>query len=53
MEDHPSEYRIWVNWDDHTASLRFAEGYEMLFFFSLESFQSNLRILEQSGFRFQ
>lgn len=53
MEECQTEYRIWVNWADHSASLTPVKGYEMLCFFSRESYQSNLRILTQSGFRFQ
>lgn len=52
MENSQIEYRIWVNWNDHAASLQPMKDYEMLCFFSRESFQSNLRILTQSGFRF-
>lgn len=46
-------YHIWVDWDRRVASLRFIEGFEMICFFSRERYQENLRILTQSGFRFQ
>jgi hypothetical protein len=45
-------YRIWVDWEHQVASLREAEGFEMVCFFSRESYQENIRILTRSGFRF-
>ena len=45
-------YQIWVDWAQHVASLREAEGFERICFFSRESYQENIRILTRSGFRF-
>lgn len=45
-------YRIWVDWENHVASLTSVRGFEMICFFSRESYQENLRILTSSGFRF-
>ena len=52
MTDEDTAYRIWVDWERHAASLKPVAGYEMICFFSRESYQENLRILTQSGFRF-
>ncbi len=46
-------YCIWVDWENHVASLHQVSGFEKLCFFSRESYQANLRILTQNGFRFQ
>ncbi len=51
MED--ITYRIWVDWERQRASVRPVAGYEMICFFSQERYQENLRILTQSGFRFE
>lgn len=48
-----THYEIWVNWDTHRASLEPVEGYEILTFFTRESFLSNIKLLKQSGFRFE
>lgn len=53
MAAEQTVYRIWVDWEHHTASLQPVRGFEMICFFSRESYQENLRILTQSGFRFQ
>ena len=53
MTAEETSYRIWVDWERHVASLRSVPGYEMICFFSRESFQENLRILTQSGFRIE
>lgn len=45
-------YRIWVDWEKHVVSLSPVQGFEMICFFSRESYQENLRILTNSGFRF-
>ena len=46
-------YRIWVDWEQHRASLLPRPDFEMVCFFSQESYQENLRILTQSGFQFE
>lgn len=46
-------YILWVDWEHHVASLHPAEGFEEIRCFSQENYQANLRILTQSGFRFQ
>ncbi len=46
-------YYIWVDWEHQVASLHPVAGFEKLCFFSRESYQANLRILTQNGFRFQ
>ncbi len=53
MEQSAESYCIWVDWENHVASLHPVSGFEQLSFFSRESYQANLRILTQNGFRFQ
>lgn len=53
MTAEETGYHIWVDWEHHIASLHPVKGYEKLCFFSQENYQANLRILTQSGFRFQ
>lgn len=53
MTTEETAYRIWVDWELQKASLCPVEGYEMVCFFSQEGYQENLRILTQSGFRFE
>ncbi len=53
MTAEETSYRIWVDWEHQVASLQPVAGYEMICFFSRENFQANLRILTQSGFRFE
>lgn len=48
-----TEYRIWVDWDHSIVSFHPMEGFEPVSFFSHATYQANLRILVQSGFRFQ
>ena len=48
-----THYEIWVNWETHTASLEPVAGYEVLTYFTQESYQSNIKLLKQSGFRFE
>lgn len=45
-----SQYELWVNWDEHIASLQQKPGFESVTFFSRENLDANLRILQQSGF---
>ena len=52
MTAEETDFRIWVDWERHVASLRPVAGYEMICFFSRESYQENIRILTRSGFRF-
>lgn len=52
MITESTQYEIWVDWETHTASLDCVEGYEVLTYFTLESFHSNIKLLKQSGFRF-
>ena len=47
-----THYEIWVNWETHTASLARMEDFEALSFFTEESYQSNIKLLKQSGFCF-
>ena len=53
MTAEETSYRIWVDWERHLVSLQPIAGYEMICFFSREKYQENLRILTQSGFRFE
>ena len=53
MTAEETDFRIWVDWERHVASLRPVAGFEMICFFSREKFQENLRILTQSGFQIQ
>lgn len=46
-------YQLWVNWDEHVASLHPVPGYEAVTFCSEQNYQANLRLLEQSGFQIQ
>lgn len=52
MTAETSTYQLWINWDTHTASLEFVPDFEVVTFFSLESYQSNIKLLKQSGFCF-
>jgi len=47
-----THYQLWVNWDTHVASLEDVPGFEAVTFYTLESYQSNIKLLKQSGFRF-
>lgn len=53
MTAEQTAFRIWVDWEHHRASLQPLADYEMLCFFSRESYQENLRILTQSGFQIE
>lgn len=46
-------YQLWVNWDEHIASVHPTPGFEAVTFFSEENYKSNLKILIQSGFELQ
>ena len=48
-----TSYRIWGDWERQIVSLQSIAGYEMVCFFSRESFRENLRILTQSGFHIE
>lgn len=48
-----AEYCIWVDWEHHAASLAPVPGFDMICFFSRESYQENLSILTSSGFEFR
>ena len=47
-----THYQLWVNWETHEASEQDVPGFEPVTFFTLESYQSNIKLLKQSGFRF-
>lgn len=53
MTTEDTDFRIWVDWENHVVSLHPIQGFEMICFFSKETYQANLRILTQSGYRFQ
>ena len=53
MTTEETSYCIWVDWERQVASLQPVAGYEKICFFSPEKYQENLRILNQSGFRFE
>lgn len=53
MTADTNAYQLWVNWDEHIASVQPKAGYEAMNFFSQENYDTNLRILLQSGFRIQ
>lgn len=53
MTDQLEGYKLWVDWEHHVASFHPAEGFDVVCCFSEENYQANLRILIQSGFRFQ
>lgn len=46
-------YCLWISWEEQVASFRPQEGFDCLPFYSNDSYQTNIRILEQSGFRFR
>lgn len=47
------EHQIWVDWTQEIVSFHKVDGFDSLFFVSLESWQANIRILLTLGFRFQ
>ena len=47
-----AHFQLWVNWQAHEASRHAVEGFEAVTFFTEENYQSNIRLLQQSGFRF-
>ena len=53
MTTQPPMYQLWVNWDELIASFQPKAGFDALSFCYNENYQANLRILIQSGFRFQ
>ncbi len=53
MTAEETSYRIWVDWEHQRASLQPVADFELVCFFSRESYQENLRILTQSGFQFE
>lgn len=53
MTAEDTGYRIWVDWERQRASLQPVADFELVCFFSRESWQENLRILTQSGFRIE
>lgn len=52
-ESKCSDYKIWIDWKQEIVSFHEADGFDPLFFASLESRQANIRILLTLGFRFQ
>lgn len=53
MTDQCVGYQIWVNWDHSVVSFHPEAGFDTVYFHSEDNFNANLRILVQSGFRFQ
>lgn len=53
MNNDTANFQLWVNWDDHVASFRPAEGFDPVTFPTEEGYRANLQLLEQSGFRFE
>lgn len=53
MTAETTEYRLWVDWEREVASFHPELGFDVVSFCSQENYQANLRILIQSGFRFQ
>ena len=46
------QYHLWIDWENHRASTDAVPGFEVLTFYSQESYQSNIKLLRQSGFCF-
>lgn len=53
MTNQIDGYQLWVNWDNFVVSFHPVNGYDVVCFQSQDNYQANLRILVQSGFRFQ
>lgn len=53
MTEQTTGYQLWVNWDCSVVSFHPVNGYDAVYFHSHDNYQANLRILVQSGFRFQ
>lgn len=53
MDSQINVFFLWVNHDTHVASFHPVAGYEQLRFPTREKYQAKVRILVQSGFRFQ
>lgn len=53
MKPEGSTYYLWIDWEEKIASFHEMAGCEPLPFCSQESYQANIWILLQSGFRFQ
>lgn len=53
MTTEAADYRLWIDWDQQIASFHPVNGFDSVCFYSQENYQANLRILLQSGFRFQ
>ncbi len=53
MKEQTDGYQLWVNWDHSVVSFHPVNGYDVVSFQSQVNYQANLRILLQSGFRFQ
>lgn len=53
MTTEAAGYRLWVNWEREIASFHPVSGFDVVYFCTQENYQANLRILVQSGFRFQ
>ena len=53
MTEQAVGYQIWVNWDHCVVSFHPENGFDLVYFHSEDNYQANIRILVQSGFRFQ
>lgn len=53
MNGECGTFFLWIDWEARIASFHESAGFEPLLFCSRESYQANIRILVQSGFRFQ
>lgn len=53
MNNDTEHYQLWVNWDSHVASFQPVPGYDPVTFPTREGYQANVRLLEQSGYRFE
>ena len=53
MTEQAVGYQIWVNWDHCVVSFHPENGFDLVYFHSEDNYHANIRILVQSGFRFQ
>lgn len=53
MNQQEKSYCLWISWEEQIASIYAVEGYDCLPCCSDENYQTNIRILMQSGFQFQ
>ncbi len=53
MKEQITGYQLWINWDHEVVSFHPESDFDVVYFHTQDNYQANLRILVQSGFRFQ